>query len=425
MSIISSARIRLALLALSIAVPAVGQAGGATPAAPTNDDCLTCHSDAETKRANGTSLLVEPKVWEGSVHGQAGLQCVDCHADLAKVELPHGEKLEPVKCAACHEDAVAKYQTTVHGKSRAAGNGVAATCVDCHGSHDIRQSKDPESRTYHLSLSKTCGACHGNEQKVQQAHLPGGNIGVQFEDSIHGRALLRGGLLVAPSCASCHGAHDIRPHQDPESRVARAHIPATCGSCHEGVRLAFERGKHGEQLQKNNPSGPVCIDCHSAHHIQRAEMAAWKVDVIRECGRCHLESISTYRDTFHGQVTALGYARVASCADCHGAHDVLPKSDPRSPIHDANRTRTCQKCHPSANDNFAQYDPHANRHHRESGALLYYAGHFMDLLLLGVFGFFGIHTGLWFVRSWKERRAKATRAHHGKGAASRDDSKDA
>jgi len=386
------------------AVPAFAQSS--EPASPTSDDCMTCHADPATTRADGTPLVVDAKAYAASVHGQIDLACVDCHADLAKAELPHAEKLAPVDCSTCHADAVTEFKKSVHAKARAAGNTVAASCVDCHGMHDIRPAKDPESRVSHFNLATTCGKCHGDDAVIARAHLPGGNVVHEFEDSIHGRALTKGGLVVAPSCASCHGAHAIVASDAPESRVARANIPGTCGTCHEGISQAFSRGKHGAQLQQDNPSGPVCIDCHSAHHIQRAEMAAWKVDVVRECGTCHDESIASYRDTFHGQVTNLGYTRVATCADCHGAHEVLPASDPRSPISAANRLATCQKCHPGANANFAKYDPHANRHRRESGALLYYTGHFMDLLLLGVFGFFGIHTSLWFVRSWREVRAR-------------------
>jgi hypothetical protein len=138
--------------------------------------------------------------------------------------------------------------------------------------------------------------------------------------------------------------------------------------------------------------------CHSAHSIRRTDLAPWKLDVLQECGSCHEESAHTYRDTFHGQVTNLGFARVAACADCHGAHEILPERDPASTVSSANRTGTCRKCHPSANDNFAAYDPHANKHDKEGNVLLFYSARFMEFLLVGVFAFFGLHTSLWFTR---------------------------
>ena len=393
------------ILVFSLAGAAAAQAPAPTP---TNDDCLACHGDKDMAvRADGrTSVLVDAPTYAASVHGQIQANCVDCHVDLAKPETEHPGKAAPVDCATCHAEAVTEYAASVHGKARSGGRTLAATCVSCHGIHDIRAAKDPESRTYHLNLPRTCGTCHGNDTTIQQAHLHGGNILDQFEDSIHGRALTKGGLLVAPSCGSCHGAHDIQAHGDPKSRVSRARVPDTCGGCHEGVKLKFARGKHGEQLQQDNPRAPVCIDCHESHSIQRAELTTWQVDVIRECGTCHAESIETYRDTFHGQVTALGFTRVATCASCHGAHEVLPKADPASPVNPARVVATCQQCHPGANENFAQYHPHANKHDRERHRALYYTATFMDLLLLGVFSFFGIHTGLWFTKEWRVKRAR-------------------
>jgi len=126
--------------------------------------------------------------------------------------------------------------------------------------------------------------------------------------------------------------------------------------------------------------------------------------VLRECGSCHAESIRTYRDTFHGQETQLGFMRVAACADCHGAHDIFAKRDPRSTISSARIVSTCRKCHAGANESFASYDPHADRSDHDRNPLLFDAAKFMEALLIGVFAFFGIHTTLWASRSVKAGR---------------------
>jgi hypothetical protein len=125
--------------------------------------------------------------------------------------------------------------------------------------------------------------------------------------------------------------------------------------------------------------------------------------VIRECGTCHAESLETYRDTFHGKATTLGLARTAKCADCHGAHDVQPASDPRSRVARANIVATCRQCHPAATPAFAQFHPHADVQNRERFPRLYWASLLMTGLLAGVFGFFGLHTLLWLPRSLLER----------------------
>lgn len=49
----------------------------------------------------------------------------------------------------------------------------------------------------------------------------------------------------------------------------------------------------------------ACVDCHTAHQIARADTDRWRLSVLGECGSCHVESMRTYRDTFHDQVSPL------------------------------------------------------------------------------------------------------------------------
>lgn len=391
------------------AAPSPQQAATA-PAPPANTDCFACHEDDSAARADGRPVVVKQAVFEKSVHGPLG--CVDCHQDLAKMtELPHPEKLAKVDCATCHTDSVEKYKAGVHASARAKGTTVAARCVDCHGMHDILPKIDPQSHTYHLNLAATCEKCHGNAEIIAKGGIPG-DVTKAFQDSIHGRALSKAGLMVAPTCSDCHSAHDVRPKQDPQSLVAHQNVPATCGKCHEGIANRFNAGIHGQTLAKGNLKAPACQTCHTPHAIRRAEESGWQLNVINQCGNCHAERIATFRDTFHGQVTSLGSRGVAGCADCHGPHEVLPSSDPRSMIAPANLVATCGKCHEHANANFVKYDPHADKHSRTRNPMLYYTAQFMSLLLLGVFSFFGIHTTLWFtreIRLRRERRAAAAR----------------
>jgi cytochrome b subunit of formate dehydrogenase len=60
---------------------------------------------------------------------------------------------------------------------------------------------------------------------------------------------------------------------------------------------------------------------------------------------------------------------------------------------------TCKKCHPDANENFAQYIVHANHSDKEAYPQLYYVFWAMTGLLLGTFAFFALHTALWLYRS--------------------------
>ena len=373
------------------ATPAFAQRS-VPPPIPTNEVCLACHGNAGFAGSDGRSLAVDPAKFERSIHGQLTLTCVDCHSDLKTLrDFPHAEKLARVNCGACHDTAVAAHKNSVHATSspRTAGK-AAATCADCHTAHEIRATKDPLSATYALNLSATCSRCHGEA--------------LAYQDSIHGRAVSKSGLLVAANCKSCHGSHDIRKKNDPASLVNRANIPATCGTCHEGILTQYASGVHGKAAARGDRKAPVCADCHTAHAIQRADVSSWQLDVIRECGTCHVNRIETYRDTFHGQVTSLGFVRVATCAACHGAHGILPTNDPQSMTSKERVLSTCQQCHPNATAGFAQYDPHADKHDRSRNPVLFYSSQFMKWLLLGVFGFFGLHAVLWLPRGFAERR---------------------
>lgn len=373
------------------------------PASPSNDDCLACHGDSAAARADGRSVAVAPAAFAGSVHGAAGLSCVGCHTDLATLgEYPHPDRLKPVDCSTCHDAPVAQVMASAHAAARAGGRGQAAGCADCHGVHDIRPASDPASRTNHFNVAATCGTCHGPSGTRRGAPT----VLAHFTDSIHGQALAREGLVVAPNCASCHGAHEIRTKVDAGSRVHRNHVVETCTTCHAGIRPSYESGVHAQAVKAGSATAPVCTDCHTAHDIGSVATDRWQLGIIRECGTCHVQSLRTYRDTFHGKVTELGFTRVAKCADCHGAHGILPASNPLSMVSPGRRLETCRKCHASANANFARYDPHADPHDPRRNPGLYYATFFMKGLLGSVFAFFGLHTVLWFPRSLQARRQR-------------------
>ena len=203
---------------------------------------------------------------------------------------------------------------------------------------------------------------------------------------------------MAPTCSDCHDNHAILPKRMNDSPVFPKNIPATCGKCHEGIRHEYALGTHGTKLAGGNLDAPNCASCHTAHGIERTDTDRWQLHAIDQCGTCHEESLATYRDTFHGQVTALGFTPVAKCVDCHGPHRVYPKSDPRSAVHPAKLEATCGQCHQGVTANFVKYNPHANKHDKTRLPALYYSARFMEALLVFVFAFFGVHTMLWFSR---------------------------
>jgi len=418
LKLISAALGSLALaLALGLPAAAMAQQAGAkvavTKVADPNEKCLGCHAEPEPtdKSAAGKPVQVLPEQFHKSMHGKAKVACIECHADAAMRKYPH-ESPAPAQCASCHEKAVKQYAATAHGVARSGGNTVAATCANCHGTHDTLPAADEQSRTNRANIEATCAACHGNEALVKQGKVPGGNIAALYHDSIHGKLLHSNGKAKdkVPVCTDCHGSHDIRPKSDPQSAVSRANIPDTCGTCHSRVKDVWSGGQHGKMRASGVMTAPGCTDCHGAHTIADPKVPKWQVGMIRECGGCHTRQIGTYRDTYHGQVTDLGFTVVATCASCHGAHEMLPKSNPLSKVSDERILSTCQVCHPKANANFVKFQPHANKHDKESGLILYYTSKFMQILLVGVFLAFGLHSILWLYRGLADRKARRARA---------------
>jgi cytochrome b subunit of formate dehydrogenase len=129
-----------------------------------------------------------------------------------------------------------------------------------------------------------------------------------------------------------------------------------------------------------------------------------------QCGRCHEKIAETYFDTFHGKVSKLGYLATAKCYDCHGSHDILPVTDPRSHLSRANIVKTCGKCHSGSHRQFAGYLTHATHHDPKRYPLLFYTFWGMTFLLIGTLTFAGAHTALWLQRSLGDRKPAAEAA---------------
>ena len=380
-------------------------AGPAPGRAQENSDCLACHADKSVQDASGHSVSVDEHLFGSSLHGS--LKCVDCHTTIK--EYPHPDQITPVKCETCHADQAAGLAGSVHSVK------AEHPCTSCHGdAHTIFPKDDSRSAVYPLNIPRTCGACHGNDAMAKKHGLP--NVYPMYIDSIHGFALSKEGLLVAANCQSCHGSHHILSHKDPQSPTYKANIPKTCGTCHAGITANYMGGVHGKAVARGDLKAPVCSDCHTAHAILQPTEAAFRMQSTPICGSCHKDKLSTYRDTFHSQLSSLGgYVETARCWDCHGAHDVLPASDPRSPIAKANLVATCGRCHAGANASFVQYQPHANARSRKLNPALYFIRLFMNLLLAGTLTFFVIHTILWLIRARYDQVKRKT-AEGGKNA---------
>ena len=290
------------------------------PGAP---NCLSCHEKPITPlRAGGASA--ELKLAQEKI-------CLDCHLDNPEIRARMGP------------DAgfIAAYGKSVHGAALLAGNGKAATCIDCHGSHEMARGADPGARVSKGHIPQTCAACHAG-------------IAAEYGASVHAAAVLRGNQ-DAPVCTDCHGEHDILNHLDPNAPVAAGNVSAkVCSPCHSSVKMSQKYGIATDRFK-------------------------------------------TFSDSYHGLALKSGSLEAANCASCHGAHAIRSSSDPQSTVNKANLAVTCGNCHPGANERFAVGQVHVQMTEEKEPLLYWIATGYLVLIVTTVGGMFA-HNALDFTR---------------------------
>jgi len=308
-----------------------------------NEACLACHAtpDMRTQLPSGEELFltVDRGVFEGSVHGKAGLACTQCHTDIQ--DFPHDPITASTRreftlqlytaCARCHQDKYDATLDSVHQKALAGGNNEAAVCTDCHGAHDAQPPDQPRSR-----IPQTCERCHSEIYNL-------------YKDSVHGSALIGEGNPDVPSCVDCHGVHNI---EGPLTGPFRLFSPQICAKCHANAEL----------------------------------MSQYNINT---------NVFNSYVSDFHGTTVVL-FEKIAPdqetnkpvCIDCHGVHDIRRPDDPASTVGSKEKLlATCRKCHPGADANFptawlGHYAPSPQK-----APLVYFVDLFYKLFIPGVLGF--------------------------------------
>ncbi len=272
----------------------------------------------------------------------ATLDCSTCHPRHEK--FPHPAGVPKPECAQCHGSVAISEAEGVHGVARSHGNQAAPDCLVCHGSP--HETLRPSSQQFREKVPATCGMCHDDVVR-------------QYLASVHGKALAAG-VRNAPLCTDCHGEHDIIPPRQAASPVNPSHIRATCARCHGDVRLSRRFGLP--------PDVVVSFDA-----------------------------------SYHGLAGRTGSESVANCASCHGYHNILPSSDPKSSINPKNLPRTCGKCHPGAGTRFALGTIHWQAGNEEPEAVRWVRGLYLGIIPITI-GLMLLHNlADWF---WKLRRMR-------------------
>ncbi|MHC4547640.1 MAG: cytochrome b/b6 domain-containing protein [Planctomycetota bacterium] len=377
---------------LAYALPAVAGEGDA--------QCLKCHADrakllAARKDASRPleALLIDRARYDRSVHASRG--CGECHFDYD--EHPHGKDAETARCADCHEDQATELAASVHGRAREGKEKLPVGCGACHGVHDVLKPTDRDAQLHPLNVYRVCGQCHFDVDPAQATVKE--LLKEKYTDDTHAHGILQSGLVVSATCVSCHGGHGIRAQDDPKSRVARQNVDRVCGTCHLGAFEHYRRSVHHLRSHGAEHKGATCSDCHQHHEIQKAS-DLFRTEAVRACSKCHNERGGSFRQSYHGKVTTLGYrGKVATCEACHGHHEILPSQDPASLIHPKNRVTTCGQCHEDSHPEFAAYLVHADPRDGENYPQIHLVYVFMNSLLIGVLVLGGLHALLWLIRA--------------------------
>lgn len=329
-----------------------------------NERCQTCH-EAQKKdylagvHQNPVSLEGKPEA------SKPAASCIDCHSSHnpvtgAKVTDPAvkaqlRENLAQA-CSTCHQKAAADYLQSSHDKLSKEG-AKAASCLDCHGSHRIQPVKSagkPDVQKV-AAINETCRNCHADQAK-------------EFEKNTHAKVNQKTSAPNA-TCSACHSSHTIgkAPQGISSARPLAEAVNQACTSCHEKQGPAYQNSAHFK-LDKTGNRAALCVDCHGAavtSNDQRPKVTHDRIGVKQEstkpttCTGCHDGFIArSYDYSFHGIAYRNGWKDAPSCADCHGSHEIRPSSDPLSLVSEKNRPQTCAKCHQYAAKNFARGQEH-------------------------------------------------------------------
>jgi len=257
------------------------------------------------------------------------------------------EKIDSQSCINCHEESAHKskiaddLRLSIHKD---------LVCQDCHSDKTVFPHAAPE-KTFSAGC-EGCRSCHAEEAEQYKRH---GRLNV-------------GESVDIPTCASCHGTHEVLPATAKASTTHPANLPATCGKCHENIDLVkkydiriqhpvdiYTSSVHGQAAKGGVYVAATCIDCHSteasAHQVLSPgdhDSSINHFNIPKTCGKCHKGVEGDYWEGIHGKLASRGETDAPVCTTCHGEHGIIPPSDPRSPV---SRSRvaeaTCSPCHES------------------------------------------------------------------------------
>jgi hypothetical protein len=259
----------------------------------------------------------------------------------------------PNTCATCHASLPeSKLRVPAEQHAKSVHRDPRIGCVGCHKG----DPEDPTVRAHaaqgfiprpsHDTVSGICGGCHSDARFVREVN-PKLQVdqATLYDLSLHSK-LSRAGDKNAPSCADCHGVHDVVRVAGLTAPVHRKNVAELCGKCHadrEKMKpyeivtdqvAKWKRSRHAEAFAKGDGSAPTCTGCHGPHAGAAAAGSTTHV-----CGTCHEDQLKFVRQSAHAKpFEQLG---LSECMPCHDKHEVGATSWLAGIAPDS----ACSKCH--------------------------------------------------------------------------------
>lgn len=310
-----------AALVAFLAMPGVAAAQNSIPGTSSDRRCMQCHGQAHIATLN-----------PGERRSMVGTR-VDS-SETAPV-IP----TSPSNTTGLTGDEPAERPTLfIRPDALAAGPHAKLRCVECH--------EDAATLPHAPTLQKaTCAtACHAEESKAY--------MGSSHHDALEAKNRL------APTCASCHGGHDILRIADRKAGPNRLNSLHLCGDCHakhsptptskdpRGHITSYLSSTHARAIDKAGlPMAATCADCHGAHGVRPSKdptSAVNRRNIPQTCGKCHVGIVEVYQASVHGMMNAKKPGSAAVCTDCHTAHGISLASAPGFMLDIINE---CGRCH--------------------------------------------------------------------------------
>lgn len=247
------------------------------------------------------------------VAGYANEKCLDCHENIAAVNMGtlHGKAGQV--CESCHGGSDAHLADPSKANIVVFGRGDAKNqnnqCLTCHGKNqnlmfwdNSKHSQEDVSCTSCHSIHKTAKPVPQQPEKCFECHK---NVKAEANKISH-HPIIEGRV----KCSDCHN-----PHGTVSPKMIKAEtINLLCYNCHADKRGPF--------IQEHPPVAEDCMICHAPHGTKAAKLNREKMPNL--CNNCHGGQHSTGISSKSNSFIPLNTATVnrgiiaRSCATCHG-----------------------------------------------------------------------------------------------------------